>query len=100
MKYIIVISFLFYTSVYGYCQTKNTGKAPLSYFPEVDNWSHKTPEQSGLNTVKLNEAILFAKENESKAPRNMEVAQAMTFGKEPFGEGIGPFSDRGDATGV
>ncbi|MBD0350332.1 MAG: serine hydrolase, partial [Flavisolibacter sp.] len=54
----------------------------------------------GFNAVKLNEAIQFAKENESKAPRNMEIAQAMTFGKEPFGEGIGPFSDRGDATGV
>ncbi len=100
MKYIIAISFLFYTSICGYCQTKNTGKASLPYFPEVNNWLHKTPEQSGFNVVKLNEAIQFAKENESKAPRNMEIAQAMTFGKEPFGEGIGPFSDRGDATGV
>jgi len=30
----------------------------------------------------------------------MEVSQAMTFGKEPFGDGIGPFSDRGDPTGI
>jgi CubicO group peptidase (beta-lactamase class C family) len=30
----------------------------------------------------------------------MELSQAMSFGKEPFGEGIGPFADRGDATGI
>ena len=30
----------------------------------------------------------------------MEKNQAMTFGKEPFGEAIGPFADRGDPTGI
>ena len=30
----------------------------------------------------------------------MELSQAQSFGKEPFGEGIGPFADRGDPTGL
>ncbi len=30
----------------------------------------------------------------------MEISQALSFGKEPFGEGIGPFAERGDPTGV
>ncbi|HWJ02345.1 MAG TPA: serine hydrolase, partial [Verrucomicrobiae bacterium] len=48
----------------------------------------------------LMEAIEYARQTESKQPRNQEIMQAMTFGKEPFGEGIGPFADRGDATGL
>ena len=38
--------------------------------------------------------------NESKSPRNMEVNHYRTFGKEPFGEGIGPFAERGQPTGI
>jgi hypothetical protein len=30
----------------------------------------------------------------------MEINHAMTFGKEPFGDGIGPFKDRGEPTGI
>lgn len=30
----------------------------------------------------------------------MELSHAMSFGKEPFGDGIGPFKDRGEPTGI
>ncbi len=30
----------------------------------------------------------------------MEINHYRTFGKEPFGEAIGPFADRGPATGI
>lgn len=30
----------------------------------------------------------------------MEISHYQSFGKEPFGEGIGPFAERGDPTGV
>jgi CubicO group peptidase (beta-lactamase class C family) len=53
-----------------------------------------------LNTDKINEAIAFAKAAETKNPRNMEISHYQSFGKEPFGEGIGPFSERGDPTGL
>ncbi len=77
-------------------QKKN---AALFYFPSYQSWDHK-PASSSFDTTKLSGAIQFAKEHESKQPRNMELSQAMSFGKEPFGEGIGPFADRGDPTGI
>jgi hypothetical protein len=46
------------------------------------------------------EAVDFAVANESKAPRNLELAHYQTFGREPFGEAIGAFKERGAATGV
>jgi len=70
------------------------------YFPTALNWQHKLPQQAGFDTAKLEEAIHFAIERENKQPRSMELSQAMSFGKEPFGEGIGPFADRGEPTGL
>ncbi len=72
----------------------------IDYFPTAQNWIRKTPAAAGFDSVKLNEAIRYAIEHEAKAPRNMEMAQAMSFGKEPFGQGIGPFSERGEPTGI
>jgi CubicO group peptidase (beta-lactamase class C family) len=55
----------------------------------------------GLDSAAITRAIAFARLHEVKAPRDMEVAQALSFGKgEPFSEGIGPFATRGEQTGV
>src|SRR5687768_6541134 len=69
------------------------------YFPEKV-WLTKDPANWGFDTGRLAAAIRFAIEHESKAPRNLELAHAMTFGKEPFGDGVGPFSERGEPTGL
>lgn len=74
--------------------------AQKPYFPPADGWERRTPEQAKIDPAKLKEAIDFAIANESKAPRNLELAHYQTFGREPFGEAIGPFSERGPATGV
>ena len=78
--------------------TKNATVSP--YFPSAQTWEHKSPASSGFDSVKLNDAIRFAKENENKNPRSMELSHHMNFSKEPFSEGIGPFKDRGDPTGI
>ena len=70
------------------------------YFPPKGAWKKQSPLKSGFDTAKLNAAIRFAIKNESKNPRSMELSQKMSFGKEPFGEAIGPFADRGDPTGI
>ena len=54
----------------------------------------------GLDSLKLQDAIQFAWDKETKAPRNMELAQLEGFGTEPYPQGIGPFIDRGDPTGI
>ncbi|MEJ7863348.1 MAG: serine hydrolase [Pyrinomonadaceae bacterium] len=75
--------------------------AQSNYFPaEGDAWQRRTPDQAKINADKLKEAIDFAVANESKAPRNLELAHYQTFGREPFGEAVGAFKERGDATGI
>jgi len=84
----------------SFSQKKEKKDIPPSYFPPRDAWEHQSPATHGIDSIKLYEAISFAIAHETKQTRSMEVSQAMTFGKEPFGDGIGPFSDRGDPTGI
>lgn len=91
-KVTIFVLFLFVFSVNNFAQ-KN-------YFPPVENWEKRTPEQSKFDSAKLKSAIDFAIENEAKAPRNLELAHYQTFGREPFGEAVGAFKERGDMTGI
>ncbi len=75
--------------------------AQANYFPDAgDNWQRRTPEQSKMDAARLKEAVDFAIQNESKAPRNLELAHYQTFGREPFGEAIGAFKERGAPTGI
>ena len=74
--------------------------AQQNYFPAKNDWKTKTPEQANFNEAKLKEAIDFAVANEAKAPRDQELSQAQTFGREPFGEAVAPFKTRGDMTGI
>ena len=74
---------------------------PADYFPPRGEWQHRSPAALGLDSVALQEAIRYAREMESKLPRDQELAQSETFGKsEPFDEGIGPFKERGEPTGI
>ncbi|HTI08313.1 MAG TPA: serine hydrolase [Puia sp.] len=84
----------------GAMKPASAREAAGDYFPPAGQWQHRSPASLGLDSLKLQEAIRFAREHEARAPRNMELAQAESFGKEPFGEGIGPFADRGDPTGI
>lgn len=77
------------------------GFSQSTYFPaEGDAWQRRTPDQSKMDGARLKEAIDFAIQNESKAPRNLELAHYQTFGREPFGEAVGAFKERGEATGI
>lgn len=80
-----------------YSQQKTTQSI---YFPPPQLWETRQPAQLGMNPGKINEAIAIAKAAESKNPRNMEISHYQSFGKEPFGEAIGPFAERGEPTGL
>jgi CubicO group peptidase (beta-lactamase class C family) len=71
-----------------------------AYFPAAGNWKTKDPLKAGFDTAQLNAAIRFAIASETKNPRSMAENHQRTFAKEPFGEGVGPFKDRGDMTGI
>ncbi len=70
------------------------------YFPPADLWETRSAERSGFDAGKLKAAIDFAVASETTSPRDQELGQAQTFGREPFGEAVGPFKVRGDMTGV
>jgi CubicO group peptidase (beta-lactamase class C family) len=71
-----------------------------NYFPSARHWEKQSPLAHGFDSLRLSEAINFAIAGESGNPRSMELNHTMTFGKEPFGEGIGPFKDRGEPSGI
>ncbi|HEX2203949.1 MAG TPA: serine hydrolase [Longimicrobium sp.] len=75
--------------------------AAAVYWPEAgEGWERRRPEQVGMDAARLQEAVEFARQRESKAPRNLELAHYQSFGREPFGEAVGPFKERGDPTGI
>jgi CubicO group peptidase (beta-lactamase class C family) len=78
-----------------------TAQAPggQPYYPDV-TWQHKAPADVGVNPQLLKEATDFAISHETKAPRDLVLNHYQTFGREPFGEAIGPIKDRGDPTGL
>jgi len=75
-------------------------KAVCSYFPPIHTWEEKQPSDLGLDNNKIQQAIEFHKTHEVKNTRSMEQSHYQSFGKEPFGDAIGPFTDRGEPTGL
>ena len=72
-----------------------------AYVPEPgDRWARRAPREVGIDSARLAAAIVFAVEKESRAPRDLSVAHVQSFGREPFGEAVGPFRPRGAPTGV
>ncbi|MCW5959837.1 MAG: serine hydrolase [Pyrinomonadaceae bacterium] len=86
----IIFVFVFSISVF----------AQGAYFPSAENWETKNPQNLKIDAAKLKEAIDFAIANEAKAPRDQELSQLQSFGREPFGEIIGPTKTRGEMTGI
>ncbi|MGC3943872.1 MAG: serine hydrolase [Chryseolinea sp.] len=69
------------------------------YYPAKE-WIKKTPDETGFNASLLKTAIDFAIASESTAPKDLKLNHYRSFGREPFGDAIGPLKDRGEQTGV
>ncbi|MEX2570100.1 MAG: serine hydrolase [Gemmatimonadota bacterium] len=80
--------------------SSSAAEAQQSYFPPKGDWERRTPEQLGLDATLIDEAVEFAQASESSSPRDLELNHAMTFGREPFGDAIGPLKERGPQTGI
>lgn len=79
---------------------RKTAASAVPYFPTAQSWQHRTPAELGLSAPAIQDAIAFHRANEIRNPRSMEQSHYQSFGKEPFGNAIGPFADRGEPTGV
>jgi len=80
-------------------QQRTGARASTPYVPAA-TWEHRDPAAAGFDPARLTEAIQFAIQADAKAPRDMEVSHYQSFGREPYGQGIGPFKPRGEPTGV
>jgi hypothetical protein len=80
-------------------QQRTNARANAPYVPGA-TWERRDPAAAGFDPTRLTEAIQFAIHADAKAPRDMEVSHYQSFGREPYGQGIGPFKPRGEPTGV
>ena len=82
------------------CLLIAAGAAAQDYVPPPGDWERRAPESVGMDADSLAAAVAFAQANESSDPRDLELAHARGFGREPYGEAVGPFLTRGPQTGV
>jgi CubicO group peptidase (beta-lactamase class C family) len=76
-------------------------KARGDYYPGPhDRWERRAPEAVGLDPELLKQAIDFAVQHESQAPRDLAAAHPLSWNREPYDHPIGPFTVRGPMTGV
>ena len=72
------------------------------YFPVYgdDLWVRKKPVELNVNGALIDSAITYAQSMEVTNDRNLEIYHYQSFGREPFGDGVGPHKTRGDQTGI
>jgi len=75
--------------------------AQTPYYPGPhDDWKRRTPAEAGFDAKALDEAIAFIRAQETRRPRDLRASHDLSFGREPYGEPLGPYKSRGDMTGV
>ena len=74
--------------------------AAAPYVPSRGAWEHRAPADAGFDAAKITEAIAFAQQQESTSPRDLAVAHYLQWGREPYDIPVGPFKERGPATGL
>ncbi|HYW50635.1 MAG TPA: serine hydrolase [Gemmatimonadaceae bacterium] len=80
---------------------RERSRTAAPYYPEPGAaWQHRSAGQVGMDSTRLAAALAFAIASEVKNPRSMEENHYRTFGREPYGDAVGPFKDRGAPTGV
>jgi len=82
----------------AFAQKRTT--APKPYYPSASLWDMKSANEVGMDSILLQEAIQYAVANETKVPKDQELAQIVNFYKEPFSDAVGPFATRKSSSGL
>lgn len=77
-----------------------TRSSAAVYFPDRFDWQHKKPEDVGMDSARVNEAVQVSITRENPGPKDMALFLKGSFGKEPFDTIVGPIKDRGGASGL
>lgn len=71
------------------------------YYPEPgDSWKRRRPAQAAFDSVKLAEAIVFARAHEIGWKSDMAAQIAENVKAEPYPDVLGPVKDRGSQNGL
>lgn len=71
------------------------------YFPGPgEDWERRSPSAVGMDAARIDSAIAFARASEAREARDLAVAHWSGFGREPHGEPVGPFRERGEPAGI
>lgn len=71
------------------------------YYPGPgEGWERKQPEEVGMDSGLLDEAVGFALARESREPKDLKVAIALSQAGEPHNQIIGPVKERGSVNGL
>ena len=72
-----------------------------AYFPGTyPDWERREPAELGLDATRIQRAVALAQAGESSSPRDLAVNHLRTFGREPLGDAIGPFTVRAPQNGI
>jgi CubicO group peptidase (beta-lactamase class C family) len=74
--------------------------AQAVYYPPPGSWESRKPEQVGLTQKAVDSAVKIAVAADPTSPKDLIANHLRTFGREPYGEAIGPFRDRSPAGGL
>ena len=95
------MKYLFLIIAMGVLPVAAQPKKPVIYYPQPGSWEHRSAPAVGMDSVLLQEAIVYAQAHESKESRDLKQAFYQgSFGREPFGYPVGPLKERGPATGL
>ena len=72
-----------------------------SYFPgRHPDWERRAPAELGLDPAAIQRAVEIAIAGESQSPRDLAFNHLRSFGREPLGDAVGPFTTRAPQTGL
>lgn len=92
--------FLFLIFSLSFSPVEGISKQSL-YFPSKgDAWEKRKPEDLGMDSKLLQEAVEFARKNPSKGPKDLKKAIERSFSREPFFSILGPTKERGETNGI
>lgn len=71
-----------------------------TYFPDRGTWESKAPNEVGMNTNAVQDAVSFAESNEYSGSVDLRIATYEAFRREPYHQLTGPTKKRGGPAGM
>ena len=92
-KFLSSLLFLFLVFSLSFSSVADKSKQSLYFPPKGDAWEKRNPEDLGMDSKLLQEAVEFAKKNPSRVSKDLKESIERSFSRQPFFSIIGPTKD-------